>query len=227
MKIIHTALLALAAAAPAAASATTFVDRAAFNVGVSGVVNNDLNALPIGPVTTVFGVETIASGSNAAGGNLSSYGGAFGTALGGLSSAGGVDNFDSIVINFTAPIFAFAFDDLDLTGGNSEYANIVITLVGGAIETFSVSEVDNDFQTAAFFGYASSTALQSVSIWSSNAPGGTVGGRANLIDNLAISRVAQGAVPEPGTWAMMFAGFGMIGAAMRRRRVSATTAQLA
>jgi PEP-CTERM motif len=212
--------LALAAAAPAAASATTFVDRAAFNVGVSGVVNNDLNALPIGPVTTVFGVETIASGSSAAGA-LSSYGGAFGTALSGLST------FDSIVINFTAPIYAFAFDDLDLTGGNSEYANIVVTLVGGAVETFSVSELDSDFQTAAFFGYASSTALQSVSIWSSDAPGGVVGARANLIDNLAISRVAQGAVPEPGTWAMMFAGFGMIGAAMRRRRVNATTAQLA
>lgn len=30
-----------------------------------------------------------------------------------------------------------------------------------------------------------------------------------------------GAVPEPATWAMMIAGFGMVGSAMRRRRVSA------
>jgi PEP-CTERM motif len=33
-------------------------------------------------------------------------------------------------------------------------------------------------------------------------------------DNIA----ALGAVPEPGTWAMMIAGFGIIGATMRRRR---------
>jgi hypothetical protein len=31
------------------------------------------------------------------------------------------------------------------------------------------------------------------------------------------------AVPEPGTWAMMFVGFGMMGAAMRYRRRSTTT----
>ena len=29
-----------------------------------------------------------------------------------------------------------------------------------------------------------------------------------------------GAVPEPATWAMLIAGFGLIGAAMRRRRIS-------
>jgi hypothetical protein len=29
-----------------------------------------------------------------------------------------------------------------------------------------------------------------------------------------------GSVPEPATWATMLSGFGMIGAAMRRRRVS-------
>ena len=32
------------------------------------------------------------------------------------------------------------------------------------------------------------------------------------------SPITSGAVPEPTTWALMIAGFGMIGAAMRRRR---------
>lgn len=40
--------------------------------------------------------------------------------------------------------------------------------------------------------------------------------------NYISSNVA--AVPEPATWAMMIAGFGMIGAATRRRRSTATTA---
>jgi hypothetical protein len=38
---------------------------------------------------------------------------------------------------------------------------------------------------------------------------------------------AGGGVPEPATWAMMIAGFGMIGAALRRRRQSAPTSAAA
>ncbi|MEH3105124.1 MAG: PEPxxWA-CTERM sorting domain-containing protein [Sphingomonas phyllosphaerae] len=36
------------------------------------------------------------------------------------------------------------------------------------------------------------------------------------------SNASAGAVPEPGTWAMMLAGFAMVGAAVRRRRSTAT-----
>ena len=59
-------------------------------------------------------------------------------------------------------------------------------------------------------------------------------------DNGTIVRVGQtsiqsiasrpgtiGAVPEPGTWAMMLLGFGAIGFSMRRRRKAVGTAQLA
>jgi hypothetical protein len=35
---------------------------------------------------------------------------------------------------------------------------------------------------------------------------------------------SAGAVPEPASWAMLIAGFGLTGAAMRRRRVSAVSA---
>ena len=206
----------VAAALPATASATTYITRAAFNAAVSGVVNDDLNGFASGPITTVFGVETIQSGSFAAGGNIVDYGLGFSKALGGLNATG-VNNFDSLVFTFTAPIYAFAFDNLDLTGSASEYANVVVTLAGGAVETFALSEIDSDFTTAAFFGFSSATALQSVVVWSSTAPGGAVGSRTNVIDNLAISRIATGAVPEPGSWIMMIAGFGAIGAALRRR----------
>lgn len=41
------------------------------------------------------------------------------------------------------------------------------------------------------------------------------------LDNVAVSQVGGtiGAVPELSTWAMMIAGFGVVGGAMRRRRV--------
>ena len=41
-----------------------------------------------------------------------------------------------------------------------------------------------------------------------------------IIDNIVISTVS-GAVPEPSSWAMLLAGFGMVGFAARRRRAVA------
>ena len=39
-------------------------------------------------------------------------------------------------------------------------------------------------------------------------------------DRCAFSRTVQGVVPEPGTWALMIGGFGLAGAALRRRRAA-------
>lgn len=39
-----------------------------------------------------------------------------------------------------------------------------------------------------------------------------------LLDNV---RVTQGVIPEPATWAMLIAGFGLVGSAARRRRTAA------
>lgn len=38
------------------------------------------------------------------------------------------------------------------------------------------------------------------------------------LDNVRLTTVAIGAIPEPATWAMMLFGFGLIGSAMRRGR---------
>lgn len=43
-----------------------------------------------------------------------------------------------------------------------------------------------------------------------------------VLDNFSLSIGAAGAVPEPATWAMMIFGFGLTGAAMRRRKVRTT-----
>jgi hypothetical protein len=36
-----------------------------------------------------------------------------------------------------------------------------------------------------------------------------------LLDNVVVTQV-----PEPATWAMLIAGFGLVGSAMRRRRTA-------
>ena len=57
---------------------------------------------------------------------------------------------------------------------------------------------------------------------------GSFNGRTNAwaFDILNVNSAAQvGAVPEPGTWALMLIGFGAVGASLRRRRsVSAVPA---
>jgi len=47
-----------------------------------------------------------------------------------------------------------------------------------------------------------------------------------IVDNITITE-ARGAVPEPGTWALMLSGFGMAGAALRRRRAAYRLVEIA
>lgn len=43
-----------------------------------------------------------------------------------------------------------------------------------------------------------------------------------LIDAVSVEAIKRGGVPEPAAWAMMLAGFGLVGGAMRRRGTMAT-----
>lgn len=68
-----------------------------------------------------------------------------------------------------------------------------------------------------FFGVTSTLGIKTIYVGLSGAPT-TAGGA--VIDNLTIGQAGMGIVPEPATWAMMIFGFGMAGAAMRRRNTS-------
>ena len=45
-----------------------------------------------------------------------------------------------------------------------------------------------------------------------------------VIDNVRFGANADTGVPEPATWAMMIAGFGLVGGAMRRRKATVSFA---
>jgi hypothetical protein len=93
-----------------------------------------------------------------------------------------------------------------------------------------------DFETGLLYGSLAvtgvsdgtliSVALNSNAITALN---GGIGGQFAIGGTLREGNVIPGVsgVPEPGTWAMMLLGFGGIGYAMRRRRKSGATAQLA
>lgn len=65
--------------------------------------------------------------------------------------------------------------------------------------------------TGTFYGFAytSDNVLNSI-------------GFESVADAAITATTAAGAVPEPATWAMMIGGFGMVGGAMRRRKVATT-----
>jgi PEP-CTERM motif len=96
-------------------------------------------------------------------------------------------------VGFDSP-FNGGFDALVTFGDNS--AQLYALAVGN---------------TPTFFGLTSDKLIKSIAF----GPGGQ---RTNsvsfVLDNLTIGN----AVPEPATWAMMILGFGMVGAAARRRR---------
>jgi len=70
--------------------------------------------------------------------------------------------------------------------------------------------------TGTFYGFAYSTdnILNSI-------------GFENVADTAITATTAAGAVPEPASWALMIAGFGLVGGAMRRRAAVWTTVRYA
>lgn len=109
---------------------------------------------------------------------------------------------------------AFTIDSLQVVRGIEQNgADTVITLSGyidGALKGTSVlhSQYDGWFQpivSGLTTGF--DRVVIDLNTFSSSA----------AIDNIVLTQVAAPAVPEPATWAMMLAGFGMIGFAARRR----------
>jgi len=67
------------------------------------------------------------------------------------------------------------------------------------------------------------TATEAMStLFFTNTAGGTSGGI--YLDNVSIVGPEAVAVPEPATWALMISGFGLAGAALRRRRLAGAAA---
>jgi hypothetical protein len=114
---------------------------------------------------------------------------------GGANAIGG-NFFDSDILgNFAAGSITLVASD---TGGTSSY-----TITGAT--------------TGSFLGFTSTTGITGLTV-AAVQPATPIW---PTVDNLTLAITnAAPAVPEPASWAMMIAGFGLVGGAMRRRQTT-------
>jgi hypothetical protein len=106
-------------------------------------------------------------------------------------------------VQVTSPtIFTLVSFDQSAQNGAAGYS--VQGYLGATLLYTLVGSIPGTFQTVAGNGIAVDRLVFNL----------TSGGTSTNLDNI----VLHGAVPEPGTWAMMLVGFGAIGGAMRRRK---------
>ncbi len=220
-KLVMTAALAASAnAVPAFAQFTTYTNRTTFTAAAGPLTTETFNsyatdtqfrtgAVDVGPFSLI-GAGNRQDDRNYIDASPYAFGSFF--AVNGTSyvqgQVGGFsDGTSSFTIQFDAPISAFGADFSNL----NDLPGITRIVVGST--TLSPGSVN-------FFGFTSTTAFSTVQFVSSN-PGGP-----NSIDNFGLDNLSftapqvGGAVPEPATWAMLIAGFAMVGTSLRRRRAS-------
>lgn len=111
---------------------------------------------------------------------------------------------------FENPTNSFGFYT---TGVQSAYtSSLSLTLIDGSMLTFELPVNGNG--GASYFGMVDSVGFTQIAISQTNAPGYA---DAWGIDNVSYNfGDAAAAVPEPASWLLMIAGFGMVGFAARR-----------
>ena len=109
----------------------------------------------------------------------------------------------TVTFNFASPITAFGFDTRRMQN-DPTYTEVRVageTLLPPVLPSFLGFVSVNPFTSFTFAGQANAVAADGFSI-----------------DNVSLSATQTGAIPEPSSWALLIAGFGLTGAAMRRRR---------
>jgi hypothetical protein len=112
-------------------------------------------------------------------------------------------------LTFTLVTGAFTSAEFNLENGDPKAFDIVLSVSGGGTKVISIANA-NGSNVFDIIGDPGET-FTSASFVSTGSGG--------FVDFKQLRLVlAAGAVPEPGTWALMLLGFGGIGMAMRRRR---------
>jgi hypothetical protein len=193
-------MMAALAASPAAAAVVTSLPGgtalaipAAGLIGVSGPIS-------FGPGATYISNQESAFGYTDAY-NFGGNGDWTGTPMIGLDAERG--SFD---LAFDAPVSGF-LGEIDWTTVSGVNASIAIyDSVGTLLESLTL-ENDGNLVTPGYWGFSRATADISKVRFSNE-----------YIGVRNITTLVAGAVPEPASWAMLIAGFGLTGAVLRRRR---------
>jgi PEP-CTERM motif len=113
-----------------------------------------------------------------------------------------------------------------LSGENQSGVEIADVTIGGLLTQYTLTpDGSGTFQrplTTQTINFTATGASTTIA-FTTDAASPSFGANDPMIDGV-IFAASGGGVPEPAAWAMMLAGFGMVGATVRRRKVSAVVA---
>ncbi|MFM5915891.1 MAG: PEPxxWA-CTERM sorting domain-containing protein [Chakrabartia godavariana] len=202
--------------AACALSLSVSAQASTVNIDLSGASTGTLITAPGGSFSQTFAGQTVAGA------------GITGSPTGPLSLAAA----GTISVAFWNPVVSPAGNSLLSQPGNSAPLSILFdTLADSLTFTMGSSDAGSTIKVHAFgangalLGSTQVTMLNGYNVYNLSGLGNFKG--LTFFDNndpagvrfmnFAYNSVAGGGVPEPAAWAMMLAGFGIAGAAMRRR----------
>ncbi len=142
-----------------------------------------------------------------------------------LTGAGNTGPLDGIIQTVAttvgqAYLLSFYVGNADGNGNYLLPSSLTLSIGGGTPVTYTNSDITAGTINWKYFSTSFVASSSSTSIQFNNATA--------IGDNYAgLDTVVLSAVPEPATWAMMIAGFGIVGGAMRRQRKAKTTVRFA
>ena len=204
------ALAAVALALPMSANAATFFTSAAAYAAATGG-NTTYDFIGVPPAGSFINVSSsYALGPVTFNGNIPFV--ISGTFFGGLynnqdfySDQNSVQGLTTVLTWAGSTAFAMNFGGYATGGG----APVTFTLSDGS----SYSTTFPSPGASQFFGFASAAPITSIT-WSNP----------NGYSNDVVDFTIGNAVPEPASWALMIAGFGLVGTALRRRTAALAAA---
>lgn len=161
--------------------------------------------------------------------NPSALGGSLNPAGNGDGFAQVIGPFDALLIDPQDPLLGFTdisfkLEPYDFSGGYTFYADFVVTFLNDPAQSFLNKAIGSNGKVN--INAEGDELITSLTIKSLLAVPNSPQQDAAAYDFGAIKQIsingAVSAVPEPATWAMMITGFGLAGAALRRRRIAVT-----
>jgi hypothetical protein len=201
------AALASTMLASAANAATFFTDAGAFAAATTGLTSgNFAGIVGVGSFTSQPSFTVAGVTFDNAGFDFVIDGGFFNNGFYGSAPyySGQANALTTISFAGTSA-FGMVFGNYASDGGALSF-----TLSDGSVFNASFPAIRGN---SGFFGFTSTTPITSISV--NNQAGG-----ANVFDVVSFSVGAAAVVPEPQSWALLIAGFGLTGAALRRRRAA-------